>query len=1792
MVLRFISLYIFLSILKHSFSLLSNNSSIDNKTTFDETIQSRIKLFLPEYQNKHIRINELNNTNFNFSKIRNNRNTVLVSDEILETYDEVYRREKILELINNQFITNLKGKYNTKIYSDKYKFYGTSNSFLYDHNYVWHKYIIRDTIIYEKTTSMINEIINTEPQQIIVSAQICSMQKLIFHIYNPDPELNLLIKDIRSDIYQLQIFPYSSSDSNNKIKYKDLSRTIAPKETYTLDIYIIIDFKKITLGTLYIEFNNKKVLLIPIKLNGLESQYGVSPIYHIEAQIKKMITIPIKISNPSDTVLAIKKVNYPLKKINVIWPNGSSVDSNINLPLSSLFQIQPKSNKNIIYLKYYSASPSSEYGLIQVEVTGNVIVIPVLISSIFSPIVTYPKILNFGLCQITSKSRYNIRKLIPLNLSNMGTENIKIGKVYLEYDNIFIQFHQNFNGNNLIIAPNEEIKFGFVIFDANLVSDFDKIKKKLSGKIQKGSLYIETNSTDSPFIQVNYTFLPDMGKIEKIISGDIQKLPKQKNKFSFEVKIKYNAPYGLEKISQYKLGENMTLLYEKFVETKVINPKNDDQAYNVNIIFEIEKLDIFHFKRFFYIPLFLTYSLYSYIPVQLDNNDINIIYCGNEDNSISLAYCLRNFGNLNMFDNLKNESHKVQSFKFSLGSTLFGVRRKRFIFLINENSSPIKINEIITQNNYITLRYENTEFLSNEDPIKLDTSDLINLESNLRKNIKISNKAKKIPTSIILHPYSAIKFSINLNLIPTENCLIEGKNTFIYNDNSKFVIENVAHLSNNTFDILQDSIKFEPAFPTLIQSITIDCQNNLVFPVMIFSVKSSDDRIIPTSVTDGILPEDKTSLLKIVFDPGHDSLLKKYLNGINYNKILTYKELYLWKEREKYWNKLRISGKTEINANITVNTSMGKRIIKVNSDLIKPNLLKSTGITFGLVQVGKIISGYFEIFNPSDQVLAVKLVLVPNDFSDINNNNMFSKKEKDLLLKSEDLILLGCNFIGKIDNDNSIIKEFEYIIIQENINLFEQTKDLMNKKEILKLIYKYGNPKVKTYLNRGYEVFCKYKKRNKNELIINYSKLEVVSSLFSEQFESEIEIVKNLTTKDINIESKNKEIKKQSFLEKIYSFFLNLYIKYYLHVSINTEIKKPEGEQNFFLPDQVYNQIFWIPPHKKGKLGPISFKPNRSGNISEIIILKNNLTFLHPLRLLGVGGGAEPSFFPNYIKNPLANSHIFNKTNYIIEIDEQTFNSELNIKGKITKTITLKNIGNLEMNVKNITIDGYKCETNDLKVLQCEEFTLAPNENLDIDIEIKPNLNNYITNKNIYFNTDYQVFNLNVIIIIAKDIYIKNNIIKNNIIPIIFVLIIFIILFFIGKGLFKLIQHYKNKSKVNENSIKDDDEIAFKPNSTDLEDKDRDKDKTNETKDIKENEKVNQRDEEENNNKNISKSKKKKSRKKNKTKTNEVAQTQVENNKEKEEIKDNIEKEEKESQKEETVKEEIKKEPEKKEDNFKEFKLFSPITQKQSKRKSSIKQKESEEKDKTNKNIEEKSNETDSLNEVKISNPNKYDYYDKNRKTSKNYNNYNYNQKGSDRYYQKYPNQRKSYYNTYNTFNTYNNYNNYNNYNSYIPDEKKQGNTIKLKKVNNLSDLFKSEPKKDKKQKKKIENNDKQMNPTFLKDEKINKEINLEQESLKNTDSKNISNNEIDTSIQFFNFDFDGFLKSDFNDENKINNNDESVSLEDIKEGDEIHHYVNKSLMENIDNPDMDEENVDKSRFFAFDFFNEKKDDN
>jgi len=231
----------------------------------------------------------------------------------------------------------------------------------------------------------------------------------------------------------------------------------------------------------------------------------------------------------------------------------------------------------------------------------------------------------------------------------------------------------------------------------------------------------------------------------------------------------------------------------------------------------------------------------------------------------------------------------------------------------------------------------------------------------------------------------------------------------------------------------------------------------------------------------------------------------------------------------------------------------------------------------------------------------------------------------------------------------------------------------------------------------------------------------------------------------------------------------------------------------------------------------------------------------------------------------------------------------------------------------------------------------------------------------------------------------------------------------------------------------------------------------------------------------------------------------------------------------------------------------------------------------------------------------------------------------------------KKTYNNYNYYNNYNNYNNYNYYNNNMPEEKRQITTIKLsrnKNINNLNELFnmisEKREKKDGKNNEKsdkekdIDNNNEKLNyyyklnsksnkkteemkPIFLNDEKTNNAFNLEKDlykSLKkdsgdNIDSNNLSKIEIDCSNSLFNF--DGFFcKNDPMNTSKINFKDESMSNEDIKEGEEIRNYFNKSLIDKIENPFWGEDkndqfesmyNKDKSRFFNFDFFGNDNND-
>ena len=1329
-------------------------------------------IFLPEYQNKYSRINELNDSNFNFMRIKNNRSVTLVPENLIEGNEKQMEIDKIAYLINNieKNSSNAQKTQNEK-YTDDYSFYSDTNSF-FNYNNFEHKYIKKNTFIYEKTSSSIKEIISTNPEKIIIEYEICKPKQILFKIINPNIEDNLIIKGIKTDLYQVKIFPFILNKNSEKNNLGNLTPSINtfldhiiyPQSTFTFQLLFLLDHKTTIKGTLYIEFNEKKVLLVPIQLIGKENYHRVNPIYYINYQIKKLFYVPVQIFNPTTKEMNIKEIIHSFDKIEVYWPNGELFNYNISSVNSSMTQIEPMSYKKLFYLKFYSTKLESDYGFIHIRTEKNVLIIPVLINTINTPILTYPKLLNFGLCDVTPKSRNNFIRMIPLKIINDGNDYIKIGKVYIDYDELFLQFHQNFGGENIIVKPNKEVIFGYVIFNGNLEKHLEKNllkRKNFFGKEIKKIIYIETNSTNSPLVEIEYSYITFINNELQEIHGNIQTLPKHANNFSFVTNVKFKNPIKLRIYNSYLPGENITIYNDKYVNAKIPNAINEYQTYDSNIVIEIDKLSKFRNLHNYYLPLRLNYMQFTIIPIQIDNDDLTKIYCGKEEYSKTLSVCMKNFKPDNKIHTIKGSLNKKKIFYINFGNVPIGVKKQRFLYLINENEEPITLNNIIIDYNNpnFLIDFEEYEYFGNgEEPsiIKYPKKgEIMKILKNTENNEFISFK---------IYPYTAVKFSINL--ITGSNINIKNKKdikstiTFYYGEEYKFILSIEANLHKGNINLSPVMYKFEPSFPGLFQKKEIYSKSSYNFPLNILSVKSSDERIIPKIISDRIYPRNKTEVIHVLFDPSKSSFIREELNQfeLNMSNILTYKELFLWKANEKFFNKLGSIGRTEINANVTITTSIDKGDINFKSFLIRPNLAKKEKINFGLVQTGKPMNTYIEGINPSDKMMIIKLILADEKFGDVNDNSMFNEKDRDLLEKNNDLIIFGCNFLFII-NETTLSKN-EYIIVTEKIDPIELRKGTFDKKKLISLLYKYGNDKVKNYLYSAQNILCKYDKKIQNEIIFNENSKNsyLESHIYSNEFNNEIPSIKNMTKKNIEEDYQYKFVEKKSFLNSIITYLFNFYLKYYMNFSLYSNINIIEHTQSFFIPKDIQDKVYQVPPHKKFKIGPIIFKPNRTGTIKGTLFLKNNLTILYPIKLRGEGGGGIIRFVDYYRGMKKKKCKYHDDKSLIIEIDEYIYENEIKGEDKLERTITLMNFGNLPMTIKNMSIDNSNsCQISNMRIVQCKEFSLDPQEMINIDIEIIPNYRNKFYTKIIQFNTEYQSFYLNVIIIFSHDFYESKN---------------------------------------------------------------------------------------------------------------------------------------------------------------------------------------------------------------------------------------------------------------------------------------------------------------------------------------------------------------------------------------------------------------------------------------------------
>ena len=369
--------------------------------------------------------------------------------------------------------------------------------------------------------------------------------------------------------------------------------------------------------------------------------------------------------------------------------------------------------------------------------------------------------------------------------------------------------------------------------------------------------------------------------------------------------------------------------------------------------------------------------------------------------------------------------------------------------------------------------------------------------------------------------------------------------------------------------------------------------------------------------------------------------------------------------------------------------------------------------------------------------------------SDFSNNNFtlnygYNKRDKEKKKKK------------KYDEDLLHLSEYQnLVIIEEEIPKNDIKK--LSKTDLLKKIFLYSSNRIKSNMVASDKIICNINFLKKNEIISNNYQ-ELLEKIFSDEFNKEIITIKRMTEMPPPSSQRSFSQYKKSWLEKI-AYYLKLFFKKESGTKKKQSTEKlNKKHQEFFLPKVISNQVYYIKPHARTKIGPIIYNPTNFTNNGATLFLKNNLTILYPLKLKGTGGSGVINFYsfekqPNsgfYKEQLFERLHI--NLNSTIYDDASIFDD-----GVVTKTIKVKNTGNLALKVKNISIENFGCEAYGIKLNPCVGFNLEPEQYVKLNITIKPDFNFYFIEKNIVFITQHQQINLNIYLSISKELLASKN---------------------------------------------------------------------------------------------------------------------------------------------------------------------------------------------------------------------------------------------------------------------------------------------------------------------------------------------------------------------------------------------------------------------------------------------------
>jgi len=799
---------------------------------------------------------------------------------------------------------------------------------------------------------------------------------VILNIVNIRSE-NIIIKSIRSDLFQAAIFIPKNKEMPHSYNQKNLyPRILAPDENFTLQVIILPDMVGKTVGNIYFELAENKVIVFPVEIKAVENIYKISPIYVHNWQGSKLFISQINLYNPHPKTLIIKEVINSFSSINLIWPNGQPVSSNHTSISSTMLEVPSKVTKNILQINFYKDVPGVEYGLLQLKTDRDTLIIPVVVGVEVQIIRFFPNFYNFGVVDVNRP----IKRLIQINLSNLSLMPVQIKTIYTTFEENFIEFVPNLNNffcnfdlilsglslssfmvdaitknsispqnpnsysNNICIINRIDnlSNFGYLMIDP---SNFkQELHAKYLNKKTRGSIIIQTNFTDNPFIELTYEYYLDKNTISFDIEPEYnynlkENRPKNNiNEINFNLKGMIKPPFYTTSKDLWKnntnefIGQvngqnnqiNNNQLIAKFVYNNFLNKNTNlhfdtnQEIREINLNLIISNIQNFQNRKNYFYPIKLNNNMITIFPVKLYDKSVELHYC---DTIEIYKECLAE-----NYSAYKSVNFKSQTINIDFGLLTTSESGQKYINLINDNSENIIIVKIKSTNPLISIAISSIEDIHTNKKIP----NIINKNFEIGKTLQIfianniNNENKISDTEIIIPAESYLTISVIVNSQIEKEVI--GSIFITFENNIKFTINVNSKFLKGNLNITPSIVRFEPAFPGLFQSKVVSSKSSYNIPINIHSIKSYDQRIVPVILTNSIISNNRTEILKIIFDPSKVEIEENFMRGHTFanftSRYLTYKELYLWKEKQKLWEILGSQGRTEINTIVKIKTNV------------------------------------------------------------------------------------------------------------------------------------------------------------------------------------------------------------------------------------------------------------------------------------------------------------------------------------------------------------------------------------------------------------------------------------------------------------------------------------------------------------------------------------------------------------------------------------------------------------------------------------------------------------------------------------------------------------------------------------------------------------------------------------------------------------------------------------------------------------------------------------------------------